>query len=124
MQSAALFSAGRSRVATTRPAIGCCSASGARLEMSKQAGGMAELAIYMMPEEIDLLREASRKRHHVVEFGCGGSTILFLENEVEALDSVESDKAWAAKVCGIPSAATALRSGRFRIHKVNIGQTK
>ena len=86
--------------------------------------GMAELDICVMPEEVDLLREASRKRRHVIEFGCGGSTILFLENAVEALDSVESDKAWAAKVCGEPSAATALRSGRFRMHNVDIGRTK
>jgi hypothetical protein len=85
---------------------------------------MAELDISMMPEEVDLLREASRNRHHVIEFGCGGSTILFLENAVEVLDSVESDKAWAAKVCGEPSAATALRSGRLRMHNVDIGHTK
>ena len=85
---------------------------------------MAGLDISMMPEEVDLLREASRNRHHVVEFGCGGSTILFLENAVEALDSVESDKAWAARVCGEPSAAAALRSGRFRMHHVDIGRTK
>ena len=86
--------------------------------------GMAELDICMMPEEVDLLREASCNRHHVIEFGCGGSTILFLENAVEALDSVESDKTWAAKVCGEPSAATALRTGRFRMHNVDIGHTK
>jgi hypothetical protein len=85
---------------------------------------MAELDIAMMPEEVDLLREASRNRHHVVEFGCGGSTILFLENAVETLDSVESDKAWATKVCGEPTAAAALRSGRFRMHHVDIGRTK
>jgi hypothetical protein len=89
-----------------------------------RTAGMAELDICMMPEEVDLLREASRNRHHVIEFGCGGSTILFLENAVEALDSVESDKAWAAKVCGESSAATALRSGRFRMHNVCIGHTK
>lgn len=86
--------------------------------------GMAELDICMMSEEVDLLREASRNRHHVIEFGCGGSTILFLENAVEALDSVESDKAWATRVCGEPSAAAALRSGRFRMHNVDIGHTK
>jgi hypothetical protein len=92
--------------------------------MNKQAPGMAELDICMMPEEVDLLREASRNRHHVVEFGCGGSTILFLENGVDVLDSVESDKAWAARVCGESSAAIAMRSGRFRMHNVDIGHTK
>jgi hypothetical protein len=92
--------------------------------MNERAAGMAELDICMMPEEVDLLREASRNRHHVIEFGCGGSTILFLGNAVEALDSVESDKAWAAKVCAEPSAAAALRSGRFRMHHVDIGHTK
>jgi hypothetical protein len=85
---------------------------------------VAELDICMMPDEVDLLREASRKRRHIIEFGCGGSTILFLENEVEILDSVESDKIWAAKVCAEPNAATALRSGRFRMHHVDIGPTK
>jgi hypothetical protein len=85
---------------------------------------MAGLDICMTPEEVDLLREASRNRHHVVEFGCGGSTILFLENGVEALDSVESDAVWAARVCGEPSASTAVRSGRLRVHHVDIGRTK
>jgi hypothetical protein len=92
--------------------------------MTNRAAGVAELAICMMSEEVDLLREASRNRHHVVEFGCGGSTILFLENAVEALVSVESDKDWAAKICAEPSVATALRSGRFRMHTADIGRTR
>ncbi len=41
---------------------------------------MAELDICLMPDEVQLLREASRNRHYVVEYGCGGSTILFLED--------------------------------------------
>lgn len=85
---------------------------------------MAELDVCMTPEEAGLLRDASRDRHHVVEFGCGGSTLLFLENEVGFIDSVESDKAWAARVRGEPRAAAALRSGRLRIHNVAIGRTK
>lgn len=78
----------------------------------------------MTPEEVDLLREASRNRRHVVEFGCGGSTLLFLENAVEALDCVESDAAWAARVCAEPGVAAARRAGRFRMHTVDIGRTK
>lgn len=93
-------------------------------KMNQRAAGMADMDICLMPEEVDLLREASRSRHHIVEFGCGGSTILFLENEVGVLDSVESDKAWAARVCSEPTAAAALRSGRFRMHNVDIGRTK
>jgi hypothetical protein len=92
--------------------------------MNRLAVRMAGLDVCMMPEEVDLLREASRDRHHVVEFGCGGSTILFLENDVDVLDSVESDKAWAARVCGEPRVAAALRSGRFTMHHVDIGPTK
>lgn len=86
--------------------------------------GLAELAICMTPEEVDLLRAASRERRHVVEFGCGGSTVLFLENEVGVLDSVETDAAWAAKVCAEPGVAVALHAGRFRMHTVDIGRTK
>jgi hypothetical protein len=85
---------------------------------------MARPDICMTAEEADLLREASRKRRHVVEFGCGGSTLLLLENEVGVLDSVESDAAWADRVCREPGVSAAMRAGRFRMHAVDIGRTK
>jgi hypothetical protein len=78
----------------------------------------------MEPDELALLREASRRRQHVIEFGCGTSTLLLLRNGVGALDSVDSQPAWVERVSDQPDAAAALRTGRLRMHCVDIGPTR
>jgi hypothetical protein len=78
----------------------------------------------MEPNELALLREASRRRQHAVEFGCGASTLLLLCNGIGALDSVDSEPAWARRVSDQPDAAEALRTGRLRMHCVDIGPTR
>jgi len=78
----------------------------------------------MEPDELALLREASRRRQHVIEFGCGASTLLLLRNGVGALDSVDSQPAWVERVSDQPDAAAALRTGRLRMHCVDIGPTR
>jgi hypothetical protein len=78
----------------------------------------------MEADELALLREASRRRQHAVEFGCGASTLLLLGNGVGALDSVDSQPAWVRRVSDQPDAAAALRTGRLRMHCVDIGPTR
>lgn len=78
----------------------------------------------MEPGEVALLRKASHRREHVVEFGCGASTLLLLRNGVAALDSVDSQRAWIASVCEEADAAEALRTGRLRMHCIDIGPTR
>jgi len=62
----------------------------------------------MEPDELALLQEASRRRQHAVEFGCGASTVLLLRNGIGALDSVDSQPAWVRRVSDEPDAADAL----------------
>jgi hypothetical protein len=78
----------------------------------------------MEPGELALLQEASRRRQHAVEFGCGASTVLLLRNGIGAVDSVDSQAAWVKRVSDEPDAAAALRAGRLRMHCVDIGPTR
>ncbi|HSS86853.1 MAG TPA: hypothetical protein VLL30_24170 [Reyranella sp.] len=78
----------------------------------------------MEPDELTLLREASRRRQHAVEFGCGASSLLLLRSGVGALDSVDSQPAWVECVSRELDAAAALRTGRLRMHCVDIGPTR
>jgi hypothetical protein len=82
------------------------------------------IAACMEPDELALLRKASRRRQHTVEFGCGASTLLLLQNGVGALDSVDSQPAWVRRVSAEPDAAEALRTGRLRMHCIDIGPTR
>jgi hypothetical protein len=78
----------------------------------------------MEPDELALLQKASRRRQHAVEFGCGASTVLLLRNGVGAVDSVDSQPAWVSRVSDEPDAAEALRTGRLRMHCIDIGPTR
>jgi hypothetical protein len=78
----------------------------------------------MEPDELALLRAASRRRQHAVEFGCGASTVLLLRNGIGVLDSVDSQPAWVRRVSDEPDTAEALRTGRLRMHCVDIGPTR
>ncbi len=78
----------------------------------------------MEPDELAFLQKASRRRQHAVEFGCGASTLLLLRNGIGALDSVDSQPAWVRRVSDEPDAAEALRTGRLRMHCVDIGPTR
>jgi hypothetical protein len=78
----------------------------------------------MEPDELALLQEASRRRQHAVEFGCGASTVLLLRNGIGVLDSVDSQPAWVRRVSDESDTAEALRIGRLRMHCVDIGLTR
>ena len=80
-----------------------------------------EYAAYMTPEERALLQEWSAPCSHVVEFGCGGSTILFLEATSAVIDSVDNNKDWVEEISAEPRPAEAIRNGRLRICLVDTG---
>ena len=81
----------------------------------------SELAANMTPEERGLLQEWSAPCSHIVEFGCGGSTFLFLEATSAVIDSVDNNKDWVGKISAEPQAAEALSNGRLKICFVDTG---
>src|ERR1700740_1200351 len=80
-----------------------------------------ELLANMTPEERALLQEWSAPCSHIVEFGCGGSTILFLEATSAVIDSVDNNKSWIERISAEPRPAEALRNGRLKICLVDTG---
>lgn len=82
---------------------------------------MSEFTANMTPEERDLLQEWSASRSHIVEFGCGGSTVLFLEATSAVIDSVDNNKDWVERVSAEPCPAEAIRNGRLKICLVDTG---
>ena len=80
-----------------------------------------ELTANMTPEERALLQEWSAQCLHIVEFGCGGSTLLFLEATSAVIDSIDNNKGWAERISAEPRPAEAIRSGRLKICLVDTG---
>jgi hypothetical protein len=75
----------------------------------------------MTPEERALLQEWSAPCSHIVEFGCGGSTLLFLEATSAVIDSVDNNKDWVERISAEPRPAEALGNGRLKICLVDTG---
>src|ERR1700722_9271157 len=80
-----------------------------------------ELTANMTPEEVALLQEWSAQCSHIVEFGCGGSTLLFLKATSAVIDSVDNNKGWAERISAEPRHAEAIGNGRLRICLVDTG---
>ena len=80
-----------------------------------------ELTANMTPKERTLLQEWSAPRSHIVEFGCGGSTLLFLEATSAVIDSVDNNKDWVERISAEPRPAEALGNGRLKICLVDTG---
>lgn len=81
----------------------------------------SELIANMTPEERALLRDWSAPCSHIVEFGCGGSTLLFLEATSAIIDSVDNNKDWVERIGTEPPSAEAIRSGRLKLCLVDTG---
>ena len=80
-----------------------------------------EFAANMTPEERALLHEWSAPCSHIVEFGCGGSTILFLEATSAVINSVDNNRDWVERISAEPRAAEAIGNGRLKFCLVNTG---
>lgn len=86
--------------------------------MNPSAG---DLTANMTPAELALLQEWSAPCSHIVEFGCGGSTILLLEATSAVIDSVDNNRDWIERISAQPRPAEAIRSGRLNICFVDTG---
>ena len=79
------------------------------------------IKITFPPDALDLIREVYSKSKNILEYGSGGSTALALENDVERIVSVESDKEWAREMNRTLS--KHYDPHRFLIHHANIVPT-
>ena len=80
-----------------------------------------EYAANMTPEERALLQKWSEPCSHIVEFGCGGSTILFLEATSAVIDSVDNNRDWVERISVEPRPAEAINKGRLKSCLVDTG---
>lgn len=76
----------------------------------------------MTAEEAEVLRECFSKARSLVEFGCGGSTLMAVRSPpLQRIWSVESDVAWIAKLRAQAEIADAERGGRLRFLPIDLG---
>ena len=88
--------------------------------MVEQAG----LRPQMTDAEIGVLRECYSKASSLVEFGCGGSTLLALQSaRLQQVWSVESDPGWVADLRARPDIRHAESVGRLHLLAADIGPT-
>lgn len=78
----------------------------------------------MLDDEIRLLSRHFTKGAHVLEFGCGGSTLLALGSEIARCHSVETDREWIAKLRSMDEIREAEACGRLVLQWMDIGPTR
>lgn len=71
--------------------------------------------------EQQVLREAAAGAEAAVEFGCGGSTLLLLEELAGPLVSVDTDPQWLSRLGTEPACAKAAAAGRWRGLHADLG---
>ncbi|QDA55906.1 class I SAM-dependent methyltransferase [Thermomonas aquatica] len=82
----------------------------------------APLQAAMTDGEAAVLRECFSKAASLVEFGCGGSTLLAVRSpSLRRIWSVESDPGWIERLRIEAEIAAAEQAGRLRLHCVDIG---
>lgn len=79
--------------------------------------------VRMSEEEKECLSRYFNSVRRVVELGCGGSTLLALENIVEKLVSVETDLKWIENLSQDPQIKASILAGRLDLVHVDIGLT-
>jgi len=79
---------------------------------------------YMSAEERRLLEWAAADRRTIVEYGVGGSTVIFARTGAERIVSIDADPAWIAKVGGNPDVAAGIAEGRVELVYADIGPTR
>lgn len=89
--------------------------------MLEPPSSIAELQPAMSPAEQQLLRDTAAGVEAAVEFGCGGSTLLLLEELNGPLVSVESDPQWLGRLSVEPACLEAAATGRWRGLHADLG---
>jgi hypothetical protein len=97
----------------------------AELEVAPVAGDAEFDALKprMTRAEQRLLVSIASARKSVVEFGCGGSTLKWIQSGCERVVSVESDAAWVDRLAGHPELVEPIDAGRLTLVKADIGPT-
>jgi hypothetical protein len=75
----------------------------------------------MGANERDLLVSSSAHRKTIVEFGAGGSTLIFARSAAERIVTIEPDGAWIARLSEQPAVASAITAGRLTFVQPDIG---
>lgn len=83
--------------------------------------GAAGIPVHMTPVESQLFRQALKGCRRYLEYGCGGSTALALENPATVVVSVESDAGWIDKLRANSLLSKHEKSGRLIFCPANIG---
>jgi hypothetical protein len=76
----------------------------------------------MSQGEILLYWSQLRSRTGIVEFGCGGSTLLALQCSRAKIYSVESDRDWIDHLLKHPEVSRAVENNRLSFHHSDLGQ--
>ncbi|PWB82452.1 MAG: hypothetical protein C3F11_11870 [Methylocystaceae bacterium] len=79
--------------------------------------GASSLRPHMTDSEIELFTQHLHGARRLLEFGCGGSTVLAGAEGASGIVSVDSDRAWLDKVAAAPE----LRKTSFQPVHVDIG---
>lgn len=77
----------------------------------------------MHAEEVGLLEGLLSQASTFLEFGCGGSTLIAIQSQVQRLTSVESDAEWINQLRNHAIVGDAEASGRLNFCHVEIGKT-
>lgn len=76
----------------------------------------------MSPAERSLFDSYVRRATTMIEYGCGGSTLVALDAGVKRIRSVETDPRWIARLAGEPAIKSALATHRLELLHADIGE--
>ena len=71
---------------------------------------------YMNNDEIVLLEKYYRNSKNYFEFGAGGSTCCAIKNNIENIESVETDNYWVSQLKKDPLVSNKLNKKKLKIH--------
>ena len=75
----------------------------------------------MSEAEIEFYERRLAKARVVLEYGCGGSTLMALASPADKIFSVESDPDWIARLRNVPSIVEAESNGRLELFHADVG---
>ena len=79
-------------------------------------GSNKSLKPYMTNNEIILLEKYYRNSKNYFEFGSGGSTVYAIKNNIENIESVETDNDWVNRIKKDPLVSNKLKEKKLKIH--------
>ena len=77
-------------------------------------GSNKSLKPYMTNNEIILLEKYYRNSKNYFEFGSGGSTVYAIKNNIENIESVETDNDWVNRIKKDPVVSNKLKEKKIK----------